>query len=229
MPSDDAVVGRIPVLLVEDNRLLRDGIVGILSDHVDLDVAVAEGGDTALHHLTAVQPPPRVVVVDAGLADHDPPRLVEHITDTAPEARIVVMDLVPGPEDIVEFIQAGASGFIMKDATVDVFVTTIRSVATGQQVLPPVLTGTLFSHIAQHVAHRFARRAPTSVRMTRREQEVIALIAEGLSNKEIAQRIHLSPHTVKCHVHNILEKLALHSRLQVAAYVHQAKGEPDSS
>jgi len=229
MPPGDAVGGRIPVLLVEDNRLLRDGIVGILHDRVDFDIAVAESGDAALHHLTKVRPPPRVVVVDAGLVDHDPPSLVEDIVGTAPEARIIVMDLVPGPEDIVEFIQAGASGFITKDASVDVFVTTIRSVATGQEVLPPDLTGTLFSHIAQQMALRSQRKAPASVRLTRREQEVIGLIAEGLSNKEIAARLHIATHTVKSHVRNIMEKLALHTRLQIAAHVHHTKQEPEAS
>ncbi|MEX0692416.1 MAG: response regulator transcription factor [Gemmatimonadales bacterium] len=229
MLPDDAVAVRIPVLLVEDNRLLREGIVSILRAYADLDVAVAESADTALRHLTEVTPPPRVVLMDSGLAGDDTSKLVERIIETVPGASVIVMDLVPGPEDLVEFIQAGASGFIMKDATIDVFVTTIRRVATGEQVLPPVLTGTLFSHIAQQMARRASRRASAAVRLTQREQGVIGLLADGLSNKEIAQRIHLSPHTVKCHVRNILEKLALNSRLQVAAYVHDTKRETESS
>lgn len=228
--QQDAAARRIPVLVVEDNRLLREGIVRILDKHADLEVVVAEGGAAALRHFTtALTPPPRVVVVDASLADHDPPTLVQRIRQTAPEARVIVMDLVPGPEDVVEFVKAGASGFIMKDATVDVLVETIRSVAAGRDVLPPALTGTLFSQIAQHATRRPMRRERGLVRMTPREREIIGLIAQGLSNKEIAQRIHLSPHTVKSHVHNILEKLALHSRLQVAAFVHQeTEEEPES-
>lgn len=219
----------IPVLVVEDNRLLREGIVGILNQQTDLEVVVAEGGAAALRRLTTEPPPPPgVVVVDASLADHDPPTLVQRIRQAAPEARVIVMDLVPGLEDIVEFVKAGASGFIMKDATVDVLVETIRSVAAGREVLPPALTETLFSQIAQHASRRPTRKALGLVRMTPRERQIIGLIAEGLSNKEIAQRIHLSPHTVKSHVHNILEKLALHSRLQVAAYVHQTEQESES-
>jgi len=227
-PRRDESARRTPVLVVEDNRVLRDGIVAVLKRHGDLDVSVAGRADAALHHLAEAPPPPGVVVVDASLTDDSPPALVERIREAAPEARVIVMDLVPGPEDVVEYVKAGACGFVLKDASVDVFVQTIRSVATGRDVLPPALTETLFSQIAQRAARRPARKAYGSVRMTRREQEIIGLIADGLSNKEIAQQTHLSPHTVKSHVHNILEKLALHSRLQVAAYVHRTDQELES-
>lgn len=212
----------IAVLVVEDNRLLCDGIVAILDRQPDLAVvAVAEDAATARRRVAETKP--RVVLVDAGLSDHDGHLLVEHITQTAPEARVIVMDLLPVPEDVVEFVKQGASGFVVKDATVDDLVQTIRSVAEGREVLPAALTGSLFSHIAQHATGRPAAGVIGAVRMTRRERDIIDLIADGLSNKEIARRVHLSPHTVKSHVHNILEKLALHSRLQLAAHAHKAK------
>jgi len=218
----------ISVLVVEDNRLLREGIVAILNQQPDLAVvAVAEDASAAL--LRVPETKPRVVLLDAGLGDHDSHRLVEHIKQAAPEARVVVMDLLPVPEDVVEFVKRGASGFIVKDATVDDFVQTIRSVAEGREVLPPALTGTLFAHIAQHAAGRPAAAMVGAVRMTRREREIIDLIADGLSNKEIARRVHLATDTVKSHVHNILEKLALHSRLQLAAYAHKAGRSTEGS
>ncbi len=226
MPRLDA--GRIPVLLIEDNRLLRDGLVNILNGHRDFDVSVAEGEDAVMHRLTRVPPPPRVAVVDGGLIEHDPAELVESITRTAPETRVIVMDLVSGPGEVVEFIKVGACGFIMKDATVDVFVGTIRRVAAGEDVLPSTIAGTIFSHIAKEVTRRSGSKIPRSVKLTKREREIVGLIAEGLSNKEIAQQIHLSPHTVKSHVHSILEKLALHSRLQVAAYAHRMERDAEA-
>jgi DNA-binding NarL/FixJ family response regulator len=90
------------------------------------------------------------------------------------------------------------------------------------------MAGTLFSHIARRAVDRPSPEVIRAVRMTPREREVIDLIAEGLSNKEIASRLNLTTHTVKSHVHNILEKLALHSRLELAARVHQEgrQGEP---
>ena len=101
------------------------------------------------------------------------------------------------------------------------FVTTIRSVAAGQKVLPPRMTQSLFSQIVN--AARSGEVEPTleDVRMTPRESEVIALIGEGLSNKEIAQRLNIASHTVKSHVRNVMDKLALHTRLQIAAYVRR--------
>jgi len=216
-----------PVAVVEDNRLLCDGLVAILDRQPDLAVvAVAQDASTALLQVPRTRP--RVVLMDAGLGDHDTHRLVEDILAVAPEARIIVMDLLPVPEDIVEFIRRGASGFVVKDATVDDLVHAIRSVALGMEVLPPVLTDTLLSHIARFATGHPGADTRRAVRITARERQIIDLIVEGLSNKEIAQRVHLTTHTVKSHVHNILEKLALHSRLQLAAYAHNAERQAEA-
>ena len=99
--------------------------------------------------------------------------------------------------------------------------------AEGESVLPPPLTGSLFSQIIEKVAGEGKVSLIESVRMTKREREVIELIAEGLSNKEIAQKLGIATYTVKSHVHNILEKLALHTRLQVASYAH-AQGDSET-
>ncbi len=208
---------RIPVLVVEDNRLVRDGIIAMLAEHSDLKVVAAVDSAPAAAE-RAREMKPDVVLVDAALGDHDSHRLVVEIKHAAPEARVIVMNLLPTPEDMLEFVNAGVSGFIAKDATLDDFVSTVRAVASGMDVLPVGLTRTLFSHIAKLALGRKQAELIGSVRMTERERAVFDLIADGLSNKEIAQRLHLATNTVKGHVHNILEKLALHTRLQVAAY-----------
>jgi DNA-binding NarL/FixJ family response regulator len=139
-----------------------------------------------------------------------------------PDARVIVMDLLPAHEELQEFVSAGVSGFIMKDAQLDVVLKTIRSVASGLKVLPDQMTATLFSEIAKEVLRNGVSIAQDdSVRMTPREREVINLIAEGLSNKAIGKQLHISVHTVKSHLRNIMEKLTLNSRLQIAAYVHR--------
>jgi DNA-binding NarL/FixJ family response regulator len=131
------------------------------------------------------------------------------------------MDLLPVNEEIVEYVNVGVSGFVLKDASFDEFIATIRSVATGKKVLPPRMTESLFSQIAKEVDGQEPARVLEAVRMTPREREVIDLIGEGLSNKEIAQRLNIATHTVKSHVRNVMEKLALHTRLQIAAYSHR--------
>ena len=140
------------------------------------------------------------------------------------------MDLIPLQADVFEFVQAGVSGFILKDATVNDFLKTIRSVAKGRQILPPNLTGSLFSQIVeQAIIESKPSILIDSVRLTKRERQVIELISDGYTNKEIAQQLHLSTYTVKSHVHNILEKLALNTRVQIAKYLHDSRKKDSAS
>jgi DNA-binding NarL/FixJ family response regulator len=214
---------RILVLVIEDNRLVREGLTALLDAQPDFKVvAAAEGASAGLLHVRATKP--HVVLVDATLGSHDSHRLVETVKKEAPQSKVIVMDLLPAQEDVIAFIKAGASGFIVKDATIDDFVRTIRSVAEGTDVVPAALTKTLLSHIVDEAVARSTTAVLEAVQMTKREREITALIAEGLSNKEIAQRLNIATYTVKSHVHNILEKLALHSRLQISAHAHKATG-----
>ena len=214
------MASRISLLLIEDNRLLRDGIEAMLNEQPDFVVMAAAPDSRAVQALLE-EHQPQLVLLDAALGDDDSMRLLETIRRIAPAVRVIVMDLIPAPQDIIEFIEAGCSGFLMKDATIEEFIGTIRSVARGVRVLPPILTGTIFSHVAKHAARRDPSAIREAVTMTPREREVVALIGEGLSNREIGERLNIALHTVKSHVHNVLEKLALRTRLQVAAYAHR--------
>src|SRR5437899_6105348 len=127
---------------------MRSGLSALLKAQHDLQVvgAVADLA-AALRQVPAGTP--HVVLVDAGLGTCDGCHCVEQIRQSAPAARVIVMDLLPAPEEVVAYVTAGAKGFIMKDATVEDFVGAVRSVAAESDVIPPVLTGTLLSHIAQ--------------------------------------------------------------------------------
>jgi DNA-binding NarL/FixJ family response regulator len=213
----------VPVFLIEDNRLLRDGLSAMLSAHGLNVVATARSGQEALREVARVKP--QLVLLDSALGDRDSPLFVQEVRKTFPDLKVIVMNLLPAGEDFVELIKAGVAGFILKDATIEVFVATILAVADGASVLPSRLASTLFSHVAAQALARGKRGAKAAVRMTVRERQVIELIAGGLSNKEIAKRLNVATHTVKSHVHNILEKLALHTRLEVAAYAHEGRRE----
>jgi DNA-binding NarL/FixJ family response regulator len=118
---------------------------------------------------------------------------------------------------IAEFVKAGVVGFTLDDASSSQFLKTIKMVARGEKILPRQLTEPLFSSIANSPANN----APTNLKqlgITKREREVMELISEGLANKEIAERLHLAIYMVKNHVHHILRKLALHTRLQIVSY-----------
>jgi DNA-binding NarL/FixJ family response regulator len=215
---------KIDILLVEDNRLLRDGIRALIDAQPDLKIAATSAGnhDTLF---TAQTVKPQVVLMDLGLRNENGVHLVSALTRELPHTKVIGMSLVPSQLDIVELVQAGAVGFILKDATIDNVLSTIRSVARGEKVLPPMLTGSLFSHVVEHAQPRGNKELANAVRMTKREREIIVLIAEAMSNKEIADRLSLSTYTVKSHIHNILEKMALHSRLEIATYSYGNKGE----
>lgn len=132
------------------------------------------------------------------------------------------MDLAPVQADILQYVKAGANGFILKDASLNDLLITIRTVNDGATVLPPLLVDSLFSQIVDFAVREGKTKLQKAVQMTKREREVIGLLSEGISNKEIGQRIHISTYTVKSHIHNIMEKLALHTRLEIANYSYTA-------
>jgi DNA-binding NarL/FixJ family response regulator len=215
--GDEESFSVITVAIIEDNRLVREGMTDMLNELPDVKVVLA---GTSLESSMLKETKPRVVLLDVGLQDRNSLRLAETVKKEMADSRVIVMDLLPMHEEIAEFVNAGVAGFILKDATFEDFVGTIRSVADGGRVLPATMTGTLFSQIARVAVTRGREAALESVRMTQREREVIALIAVGLSNKEIAKRLNIATDTVKSHVRNVMEKLTLHSRLQIAAYAH---------
>ena len=209
----------IRIFLIEDHRTLREGIAAMINGEEDMTVVGASGGngDTLLQMRKLS---PHVVLLDLGLRNQNGIRTTAALTREFPEINVIGMGLIPSQLDIVELVEAGASGLILKDASIEVFLGTIRSVVRGTKVLPPALAGSLFSHVIEQAQREEKGKLINAVQMTKREREIIPLIADGLSNKEIAQRLNVATYTVKSHVHHTLEKLALHSRLQIATFFH---------
>lgn len=213
----------IALVLIDDNRLLREGIVAMVHTQPGFKV-LAASADAAEALKKVREAKPDIVLIDFGLEDHDSLSLTATVHVEVPQAKVIVMGLQPLQEDVANYVRAGASGFIMKDASFEELFTTIRAVAGGAQVLPTQLTNSLFSQIVRNTGAKDKARLVEAVRLTSRERQVIDLLGEGLSNKEISGRLHIAVHTVKSHVHNVLEKLALHSRLEVAAFSHASGG-----
>ena len=215
-------MNKIRLLLIEDNRLLRDGIVSMLKDHRTIKIVSASGNGENTY-LRIQEFKPNVILLDLGLRNQNSLNVVETVARDFSESKVIVMDLAPSQGDVLQFIKAGASGFILKDASFEDFQSTINSVADGNNVLPPVLNGSLFSQIVDNAIQGGSPIINKSIRMTKREQEVIGLICEGLSNKEIAIRLHIAPYTIKSHIHTILEKLRVHTRVEISRYAHTKK------
>lgn len=212
----------VSVALIEDNRIVREGMVALMSRRKDLRV-VASGA--TLNAVDRLPEPPQVILLDVGLEHTDSLTVAHEAREGIPESRVIVMDVLPADEELVSFVNAGVRGFVMKDATMDDLVATIHAVAAGTNVLPPPMLSSLFSQIARETIRRGRPAVAEASQMTPRERQVVHLIGEGLSNKEIAARLQIATHTVKSHVRNVMEKLSLHTRLQIAAYVH-SDGKP---
>lgn len=207
---------KIRLLLVEENRILRDGIIAMLKREKDITIASAAGKNRRtileLHRWK-----PNVILMNLGLRSRQGLRTVELMRKEFPGAKLIVMDLAPVRGDMMQFVKAGASGFILKEASPDDLLITIRAVAEGEKILPP-LSASLFSHIVEQAVRGGKAKVKEAVRMTKREREVLDLLGDGLTNREIGSKLRLSAHTVKSHIHNVMEKLALHARLEVADY-----------
>ncbi|MBK8981175.1 MAG: response regulator transcription factor [Ignavibacteria bacterium] len=215
---------KIRILIIEDNRLLREGIIKLINEYNDLKV-VADLDYKGKLDSKILTTKPDIILVDLGLYNKNSLELVRLTKNKFPELKIIVMAIMPLQDDIFEFVKAGASGFIMKDAQVRNFLSTIRSVYKGNKILPKNLTCSLFSQIVSDaVSDPKKSKLIRSFKMTKRERQVIALVADGYSNKEIGEKLFLSPFTVKSHVHNILEKLAMHNRVEIANFASSEEG-----
>jgi DNA-binding NarL/FixJ family response regulator len=216
----------ISLVLMNDSRLVREGLTLLIREQPGFTILTTSADmDEALQKVRDATPD--VVLLDFSLENHDALRVTATVHKAVPGPKFVVMGFLPDQADVADFVTAGASGFIMKDATFDEFIVTIRAVARGEQVLPSQLTVSLFSQITRIAVRRGKPREVASVGLTQRERHVVELISEGLTNKEIAARLHIAVHTVKSHVDIVLEKLALHTRLEVAALTrtHGSAGE----
>lgn len=214
---------KIQIMLIEDNRLLRDSITAIINKHADMHVIAAIGNEGRVSEIVKKHKP-EIVLFELALLNQDNLQIVRQIKETFQDTKIIIMDLIPTQSDILAFVQAGVSGFILKDASASEMSNIIRQVNDGAQILPHQLTGSLFDQIVESsTACTKITIIDRSIRLTKREKQVILLISDGLTNKEIAQRLRLSPSTVKSHVHNILEKLALTTRIQIAKYAHTSE------
>jgi len=212
---------KIKLLIIEDNKLLRDGIIAMLKKQKDIDIIAASGNRSTISNIRQLKP--NIILLDLGLHNRNSLAVVKFVKKDFPNAKVIIMDIAPVPGDINLFIQAGASGFILKDATFDVFLSTIHAVAEGKKELSPNLTESLFSKIVEYALKSDKTKLKEAIRMTKREKEVIGLIGDGLSNKDIAKKMNISTFTVKSHIHNIMEKLTLHTRLEIANYSYSEK------
>lgn len=210
----------IRVFIVDDNRLLREGLVSMLAEQEDIIViGAAASGRKALEQIKNLRP--EIVLIDIGMPGKNGIEVTQELRRDLPEAKVIILGMVDLTGEIMACIEAGAAGYVLKEASFDYLVETIRSVHCGESVVSPQMAASLFSRIAELSAERLPKIPPNVAKLTSRELEIINEIAAGLSNKEIAQRLSIEAQTVKNHIHNILDKLHLHTRLETVEYARE--------
>ena len=210
----------ISVLIADDQALVRDGFTMILSAQPDLTV-VAEAADGAEAIRMARELHPDVVIMDIRMPNVDGIEATTAIcSDTS--AKVLVLTTFDVDEYVYDALRAGASGFLLKDIRRDELVEAVRVVAAGEALLAPAVTRRL-------IADLVARARPTSPRvdaqlatLTARETEALRLVAQGLSNAEVAAELYVSEHTVKTHVSSMLSKLGLRDRVQAVVLAYES-------
>lgn len=209
---------RIQVLLIEDNKILQAGISALLKKQSDMNVVSIIFNEKDILELIS-KLNTDIVLLDHGLPNQNNLNIIKSIKKDCPRPKIIVMNLIRSQTDIFEYVEAGVSGFMLEDISSKEFLKTIRSVYQGDNILPPYLTDALFSQIIKHeIDESDLSSFNKIVRLTKREKQVMKLISDGDSNKEIAQKLQISNNTAKSHVHNILEKLSLSTRVQIAKH-----------
>ncbi len=205
----------IRVLVVDDQQLFRRGLTMLLAVEPGLEV-VGEAGDGVEGTALAVTAAPDVVLLDVRMPKKSGIEACLAIKEAVPSAKIIMLTVSDEEADLYEAVKSGASGYLLKDSSIEEVAQAIRVVADGQSLISPSMAIKLIDEFKQ--MSRPERESGPALRLTERELDVLRLVAQGLSNKDIAARLFISENTVKNHVRNMLEKLQLHSRMEAVMY-----------
>jgi two-component system, NarL family, response regulator DevR len=210
MDTEQSAVG---VFLLAENRLFLDVFVRLLSRHSDIHV-VGGAAVSAGVVLQAVAANPDVILCDSLTSALSTNDLLGDLRRCLPNSRILLFGMDSDPEKFLIAVHHGVSGYVLKDASAAEVGNAIRSVARGDAVCPPALCRALFDHVASSGAWQPGIQVRKNLGLTRREQQLVQLVSEGLTNKEIASRLYLSEQTVKNHVRRMLRKAGASDRLE---------------
>ncbi len=218
MISEDA----IRVLIVDDHALFRRGLQMVLEGEADIDVVgEASDGHEAIERAEATTPD--VVLMDVRMPKRSGIEATRTIKDTLPSTKILMLTISDEEADLYEAIKAGASGYLLKEISIEEVATAVRQVQAGQSLISPSMASKLLNEFAAMVKRRDERTQVPGPRLTERELEVLKLVAKGMNNRDIGSELFISENTVKNHVRNILEKLHLHSRMEAVVYAVREK------
>lgn len=201
---------KINIFLVTRNRLLGEALTKLIGEKGDLrPLGAAPFSAEAIERITSSEPD--VVLLDSTLDALTGLEIVPELRRCAPHAKIVLIGMEADKEIFLNAVHAGVVGYVLKDASSKEVTDVVRAVARGEAVCPPELCLTLFQYVSSGVSFQAGRR----LGLTRREQQLVAMIGRGLTNKEIAAQLNLSENTIKNQVHRMLHKVGVNHRLAI--------------
>ncbi|MFG2263646.1 response regulator [Streptomyces sp. NPDC048720] len=211
----------VRVFLMDDHEVVRRGVRDLLNDEPDIEV-VGEAGtaEQALVRVPALRP--HVAVLDVRLPDGDGVSVCRELRSRMPELACLMLTSFDDEEALLDAIMAGASGYVLKQIRGSDLVSAVRTVARGQSLLDPSATARLMARLRG--AQEPAEEPDELPGLTDREREILALIGEGLTNRQIGQRLYLAEKTVKNHISRLLAKLGVERRVQAAVIATQVMG-----
>jgi two-component system NarL family response regulator len=212
----------IRVVIADDHALFRRGLEMVLAVEPDIEV-VGEASDGAEVVDLAVEHAPDLVLMDVRMPVRSGIEATKAIKEAVPQTRVLMLTISDEEEDLYDAIKAGASGYLLKEISIDEVAAAIRSVHAGQSLLSPSMATKLLNEFAAMARKDAQREQAPAPRLTEREMQVLGHVAKGLNNRDIAQQLFISENTVKNHVRNILEKLHLHSRMEAVVYAVREK------
>lgn len=209
----------VGVLLADSHSLFRDAVRLVLASGTDLEV-VAEARDGLQAVAEAERTRPDVALLDANLPNCDGIRAAEMIRERVPECHVIVLSGEEDEQILIRALEAGANGYFTKEYPLAELIEAARAVHRGETLVPTRMLGPLLSRLL-HRRRRQEDALRQLARLTRREREVLSLLADGADNDSIAQALIISPQTARTHIQKLLSKLGVHSRLEAAAFVLQ--------
>lgn len=205
----------INLAILSNHNLFRECLASVFAKQAQYKV-IALDEETTINELQSNLID--VVLIDINLLKANPVALIKDARQVTPQIKIIILGLTDVAPILLDCIEAGANGYVSKEASLDDLRKVIESIFRGEAVCSPRFAYFLFSRVAELSLERRGLHKIENVNLTPREFEILQLIADGLSNKQIAQMLYLSLHTVKNHVHKILEKLEIHHRSEAANF-----------
>ncbi len=205
------------IVVAEDNTLLREGLCLMINSDEDLEVvAQAADGFSAIETILSLKEPPDLVMMDLSMPKMDGVSAIKEIKRQRPDSKIMALTIHDSDEFILECFDAGASGYCLKDSSQDELLKAIHVVISGKTYISPGITGIVMEGFLD--GRRKLKKTTTWNSLTQREREVLKLVAEGYTSKEVAGFLCISPKTVERHRSNIMNKLDLHNISELTAF-----------